>query len=294
MKITKQNWMSPLFFLALPLIMYIIWVIAPILQTFFYSLFKWDGISSDMDFVGLKNYFRLFTEKNFLISLKNNFFWLIFFALIPVPVGLLIAMLFDTKLPGNKVYKTLLYLPMTLSFVVIGQIWNWIYDPNNGALTTMLEGFGLGHVVPEGGWIGNADSVTFFLIIAAVWRQIPYITVIYLAGLKNVPPSLVEASIVDGANWRQRFFHVILPMLAPSTIVAVTVSVIDSLRAFDIVYVMTGGGPYDSSNVLANYMYIETFNNFRVGYGSSIAVIQFIITFTFILIYLTKVMKDEA
>ncbi|MFW5800112.1 MAG: carbohydrate ABC transporter permease [Spirochaetota bacterium] len=295
MKVTKKNWWAPWLFLLLPLLMYIIWVIAPILQTFAYSFLKWDGFSpiSEMKFMGFGNYIRLFQTNAFWTSLGNNLWWLLLFAIIPVPLGLFIAMLFDTKLPGNKAYKTLLYLPMTLSFVVIGQIWNWIYAPDYGALTQLLEGIGLGGLVPERGWISNPDIVTFMLIIAGVWRQLPYIMVIYLAGLKNVPPVLVEASVVDGANWWQRFRHVILPQLAPSTIVAVTVSVIESLRAFDIVYVMTRGGPSGASNTMANYMYIESFNNYRMGYGSSIAVIQFLITFIFIMVYLSRVLKQE-
>lgn len=290
MRIEKGRWWKPWAFLIVPLLMYIIWVLAPIVQTFAISFTKWDGIlAENMEFIGFGNYLRLFGDWRFFTSVLNNLWWLLLFAVIPVPIGLLIAMLFDTKLPGNKIYKTLLYLPMTLSFVVIGQVWNWIYAPDHGALTTLVGLFG----IEFNGWLSDKNIVTFMLIIAGTWRQIPYITVIYLAGLKNVPPSLVEASVVDGANWGQRFRYVILPMLAPSTIVALTVSVIDSLRAFDIVYVMTKGGPNYSSSVMANLMYLETFKNYKMGYGSAIAVIQFLITLIFIMIYLLKVMKDE-
>jgi ABC-type sugar transport system permease subunit len=141
--------------------------------------------------------------------------------------------------------------------------------------------------------LSNPALVTYSLIAAAVWRQIPYVMVLYIAGLKNVPSDLVEAALVDGASWFQRFRHVIIPMLLPATVIAVTISIIDSLRAFDIVYVMTRGGPFNSSSVMAHQMYTEAFNNYNMGYGAAIAVIQFIITFSFIALYLRRVMKQE-
>jgi len=366
LRVSKKRWWVPWAFLAVPLFMYILWVLAPIVQTLLMSFTKWDGMSSTSEFVGFANFTRLFQNKVFWTSLKNNLYWLILFVGIPVPFGLLIAMLFDMKLPGNKIYKTLFYLSMTLSFVVIAQIWSWIFEPRRGALTTFFQSLGIENLaqiqnglavfllfiaipvalgffigwlfnrkleyrstkkrwyvrlialavmliasfivykitgfkvetsrMAERGfpWLSDPDFVTFSLILAAIWRQIPYVMVLYLAGLKNVPPELVEASIVDGANWGQRFFSVILPMLKPATIVAVTISVIDSLRAFDIVYAMTQGGPFNSSSVLANYMYIESFNNYRMGYGSSIAVIQFLITLGFIIVYLNNVVKTEG
>jgi len=221
----------------------------------------------------------------------NNIKWFIFFIIIPVPVGLGFAMLLDMKLPGSKLFKTLVYLPMTLSFVVIGTMWSWIYEPQYGALNSFLDAIGLDFLITP--WLSDPEMVTFSLIFAAIWRQIPYIMVLFLAGLKNVSQDQVEAAYVDGANAWQRFWNIILPALKPSMIIAVTVSIIDSLRSFDIVFVMTKGGPFHSSTVLANFMYIEAFNNYRMGYGSAIAVIQFAITFGFIILYLLNAMKNE-
>lgn len=366
MEISKKNWWKPWAFLTVPLILYSLWVISPIIQTFVISFTDWNGMANYLPFNGFDNYFRLWNDSSFWISLKNNAYWVIFFVGIPVPLGLFIAMLLDIKLPGGKIFKTLFYLSMTLSFVVIGQIWSWIYQPERGALTSFVKLFGfqnLGQLQQAGfsfllfvlipailavvfvkllfrnrvikdnlivflfyflsitsfialakwlqlgwdpqliisktakrgfPWISDPDFVTFSLIFAAIWRQIPYVMVLFLAGLKNVPPELVEASIVDGANWGQRFWHIILPMLKPATIVAITISIIDSLRAFDIVFSMTKGGPFYSSNVLANFMYIESFNNYKVGYGSAIAVIQFGITLGFIIVYLNNAFKSEA
>ncbi len=364
MFMSKKRWWVPWVFLSVPLAMYAIWVIWPIIQTFAFSFTEWDGMTPST-FIGFENYKNLFNDPIFWTALKNNFRWLILFVAIPIPVGLLVAMLFDVKLPGGKIFKTIMYLSMTLSFVVIAQIWSWIYDPKNGALAVTLRALGfanldellqaafdflifviipiiiavivvkiidksvrltgkkalfayislmalfiiLAHVLKifwdpqietsrfsKNGfpWLSDPNMVTYSLIMSAIWRQIPYVMVLYLAGLKGVPPALVEASIVDGANWWQRFYNVILPMLKPATIVAITISVIDSLRAFDIVYAMTRGGPFNTSSVLANFMYIETFNNYRMGYGSSIAVIQFFITFGFIIVYLGNALKKEG
>lgn len=289
--VTKKRWWVPWAFLAVPLIMYLIWVIVPIGRTFYYSLSDWDGLSKNIKFVGLENFKNLFSDRIFTTALLNNIKWFIFFIIIPVPVGLGFAMLLDMKLPGSKLFKTLVYLPMTLSFVVIGTMWSWIYEPQYGALNSFLHAIGLDFLATP--WLSDPNMVTFSLIFAAIWRQIPYMMVLFLAGLKNVSKDQVEAAIVDGANSWQRFWNVILPALKPSMIVAVTVSIIDSLRAFDIVFVMTKGGPFHSSTVLANFMYIEAFNNYRMGYGSAIAVIQFAITFGFIILYLLNVMKNE-
>lgn len=284
----SKKWV-PYAFLALPLLMYSIWVIFPIFQTLYLSFTDWDGVSPEFSLIGWDNFKLLFQDPYFRISLWNNIKWLIGFAGVSVPLGLLIAMLLDQKFRGSKVYKTLMYLPMTLSFVVIGQIWSWILEPRYGALNSFLSIFGIKSV----GWLSDPNIVTYSLIMAASWRQISYAMVLYLAGLKQVPKELVEAAWVDGANGWKRFIHVILPMLRPATIVAITVSVIDSLRAFDIVYVLTRGGPFYSSSVMANYMYIMAFNNYRMGYGSAIATIQFLITLGFIVFYMRNVLKKE-
>lgn len=286
----KSKWWVPYSFLIIPLLMYSIWVIIPIFQTMFLSFTNWDGVSPVINFVGLKNFRELLKDPYSILSFWNNIKWLLGFAIVAVPLGLAVAMFLDQGFAGSKIYKTFMFLPMTLSFVVIGQIWSWIFEPRNGILNTFLNFLGIQGI----GWLSDPKIVTYSLIMAALWRQIPYAMVIFLAGLKQVPKNLVDASCVDGANSWQRFIYVILPMLRPATVIAITVNVIDSLRAFDIIYVMTRGGPFYSSSVMANYMFIQAFHNYRMGYGSSIAVIQFLITLSFIIIYMRHVMKTEV
>ena len=182
------------------------------------------------------------------------------------------------------------YIPMTLSFTVIGTIWAWIYQPEYGVLNVFLHSIGLhGAAHP---WLGDKRYMTYALVAVGIWRQVPYVMILYLAGLKNIPPELIEAAMIDGANFRQRFIRIIVPMLSPATVMAVTISIIDSLRSFDAIYVLTNTKAR-AAEVLSTYMYTAAFHYQDHGYGSAIAVIQFIITLTFILIYENNSINKE-
>ncbi len=290
----KHTWnhqtLAPWFFLAIPLLMYMTWVIVPIIQSMFFSLTDRDSILFQRQFVGLGNFIRLATDPTFHLALQNNLFWMISFVLVPIPVGLAIAMFFNQDYPGARWFKTAFFIPMTLSYAVIGTIWAWIYQPDFGALNTLLRSVGLDTLARQ--WLGDRRYMTGALIVVGIWRQVPYVMILYVAGLKNVPSELIEASMIDWASWWQRFTNVVLPMLRPATVVAVTISIIDSLRAFDIIYVMTNTKAR-AAEVLASYMYSSAFTFQDYGYGSAIAVIQFLITLGFILIYVNNTLKSE-
>jgi multiple sugar transport system permease protein len=282
--------LTPWLFLAIPLIIYLIWVIGPMFYTFYLSLTNWDGLSAP-GFIRLRNYIRLFQDPVFFVSLQNNLKWILSFITVPVIGGLALAMALNRSLPGDKFLKASFYAPMVLSLVVCGLIWSWMYHPVNGLINAVLRLLGLESLTR--GWLSDQNLVMWAIIAVAVWRQVGYVMVLYLAGLKNVDPWLVDASRVDGANAWQVFRHIILPQLAPITVIVITISIIDSLRAFDLVSVMTRGGPYNSSSVLANFMYIEAFNNYKMGYGAAVSVILFLISLIFIGIYLRRVLKTE-
>ena len=282
--------LTPWLFLGIPLIIYLIWVIGPMFYTFYLSLTNWDGLSAP-EFIRLRNYFRLFQDPVFFISLQNNLKWILSFITVPVIGGLALAMALNRSLPADKFFKASFYAPMVLSLVVCGLIWSWMYHPENGLINSVLRLLGLNSITR--GWLSDQNLVMWAVIAVAVWRQVGYVMVLYLAGLKNVDSWLVDASRVDGANAWQVFRHVILPQLAPITVIVITISIIDSLRAFDLVSVMTRGGPYNSSSVLANFMYIEAFNNYKMGYGAAVSVILFLISLIFIGIYLRRVLKTE-
>lgn len=291
----KINWV-PYMFLIGPLIIYLVWIIAPMFYTFYLSVTDWDGISPELTYVGLKNFESLFDSLGktipsaFQYSLVNNLRWLLVFITVPVAIGLFLAMLLNREIRGDRVFKVGIFLPQVLSFAVVALIWAWVYNPRDGLINSFL--FSIGVEDPPG-WLADKDLAIWCIIIAASWRQIGYIMILYVAGLKNIDPTILDASTVDGANGWQTFRYVVFPMLAPITTIVVIISVIDSLRAFDLVQIMTRGGPANSSSVLANLMYIQAFNNYKMGEGAATAVILFAISFVFIVFYLWRVMRDE-
>lgn len=280
----------PYLFLIIPVIIYIIWVIGPMFYTFYLSLTDWDGLTTP-SYIGFKNYVKLFDDRVFYISMANNLKWLLAFITIPVVFGLGLAMVLNVAIPGEKFFKMSFYMPMVLAMVVSGLIWGWMFHPSGGLINNFLVWTGLVEKGP--GWLSDRGLVLWSIIGVAIWRQIGYVMVLYLAGLKSINPQLLEAAHVDGANNWNTFWKILLPLLTPVTVIVLVISVIDSLRAFDLVSVMTRGGPAHASSVLANFMYIEAFNNYKMGYGASIAVMLFFLSLIFIFVYLRRVMQDE-
>ncbi len=292
----KINW-TPYLFLAAPLALYLVWIIGPMLYTFYLSMTDWDGISPEAKFLGLKNFDTLFSSLGkripsaFEYSLVNNLKWLITFITVPVAIGLGLAMVLNRDVKGDRYFKLGIFLPQVLSLPVIALIWSYgVYNPKGGVINSFLMSLG---VAAPPAWLAEKELVIWAIIAAAAWRQVGYIMILYVAGLKNVDPTLLDASQVDGANGWQRFWHVVFPLLAPVTTIVVVISIIDSLRSFDMVWIMTRGGPANSSSVLAVLMYIQAFNNYRMGLGAATAVVLFVISLVFIIAYLSRVMKDE-
>ena len=282
--------LTPYLFLIIPLVLYVMWVIGPMIFTFYLSATNWDGLDlAQARFVGLRNFERLFDDDVFKISLANNLRWIIVFITVPTASGLALAIALNVW--GNREDRTWgrFYAPLVLAAVCAGIIWGWLFNPESGLINAVLKAIGIAG--PE--WLGREETALVAVLIVGIWRQVGYVMVLYLAGLKNVDPSLLDASKVDGCSSWNTFRHVIFPLLAPITVIVVVISVIDSLRSFDLVNVMTRGGPSYSSNVLANFMYIEAFNNYKMGYGAAIAVILFLISAFFIFIYLWRQMKTE-
>jgi ABC-type sugar transport system permease subunit len=288
LKISQQ--LTPYLFLLVPMLLFLVWVIGPMIYTFYLSFTNWDGLSEPV-FTGFRNYKKLFDDPVFYTSLANNFKWVIAFITIPVVSGLGLAVALNRDIPAGRIIKAAIFAPLVFSLVVTGLIWSWMYNPAHGLINQVLRLVGLDQFAL--GWLSDKDLVMWAIILVAIWRQVGYVMILYLAGLQGIDPTYVDASKVDGCNGWQTFRHVTLPLLAPITVIVVIISVIDSLRAFDLVSVMTRGGPYNSSSVLANFMYIEAFNNYKMGYGAAIAVILFLISLAFILIYLSRVLQDE-
>jgi len=288
--------LTPYLFLIGPLTLYLIWIIGPMLYTFYLSTTDWDGVSPTFNYVGLEHYQELFSSlgKNrtsaFEYALTNNVKWLITFITVPVVVGLGLAIVLNRDIKGDRYFKMGIFLPQVLALPVIGLIWSWVYNPRYGLVNPLLETIGLSN---PPSWLSDKELVIWAVIFAAAWRQVGYIMILYVAGLKNVDIRLLEAAKIDGANAWQSFRHITFPLLAPVTTIVIVISVIDSLRSFDLVWIMTKGGPANSSMVLAVLMYIQAFNNYKIGMGAATAVVLFGISLIFITGYLWHIMKDE-
>lgn len=281
----REKFFSPWFFLILPLVLYAVWVVIPAIYSFYLSLTQYDGLLPP-NFIGIENFVKLFQHSTFHISLLNNLRWVVVFLLVPVTLGLFLAILLSKDIPGAKYFKALIYSPMVLAPVVIGLIWTWIYSPRSGLLNHTLTLIGLGTLTR--GWLSDPDLATYAIIFAGVWRHTGYVMLIYLAGLTSISPTLMEAARIDGASPWQRFRYIILPLLKPTTTIVIVITMIESLRAFDFVNIMTDGGPYRQTEVLANFMYKEAFARYNMGYGAAIAVVLFVIMMGFIFYYVVE------
>lgn len=270
-------------FLAPACVMTLVYVLYPILYTIYLSFFSWDGMTAPK-FVGLANYIELFHAPTFYTALKNNVLWLLMFLLAP-PMGLAIALYLNQKMRGMRVVKSLFFAPFVLSGVVVGLIYSWFYDPSFGLLSLIL-----GHGVPV---LGDARYATFGIIFAALWPQTAYCMILYLTGLTALNHDQVEAARMEGAKGWSMLRYVILPQLRSTTFMAFVVSIIGALRSFDLISVMTSGGPYESSTVLAYYAYDQAIKYYRQGYSAAVAVTLFAIMLIYIVYQLRRMLRAE-
>jgi multiple sugar transport system permease protein len=277
-------------FLLIPAAVEIGWVFWPALNSFYLSLTRWDGAGAPT-YIGLENYRDLFGDEVFREALENNVIWALGFGGASVLMGLGLALALNRPRRGVGIYRSAIYLPMVVSLAVTGLFWRVLYEPN-GPVNSGLGGLGLGGL--EHQWLADPNTALYAVLVAAVWRQVGYVMVLYLAGLKSCDPLLDDAAAVDGANAWQRFRHVTLPQLRGVNAVVFAVTVIDSLRTFDIVWAMTRGGPYHSSELLSTYMYQQAFTFLDLGYGSALAVVIFALAIVFIISYLVRASRQEV
>ena len=275
-------------FVLVPLLAEALWVFWPALQGFYLALTSWDGISAPR-FVGLGNFREMIHDDIFRTAAVDTVLWLLLFGGLSALLGLATALLLQQERRGVGFYRAALFLPVVFSLVATALVWQAIYQPD-GVLNQLLQAVGLGSL--RHAWLADQDTALYAVIVPALWRQIGYVMVLYLAGLKGIDPALYEAAKVDGAGRRQRFRHVTLPQLRGVNAVVLSVIVIDSLRSFDVVWSLTRGGPYHSSELLSTYMYSTAFQSLRLGYGSALAVVIFLLAFGVIASYLVRAFRE--
>jgi multiple sugar transport system permease protein len=276
---------------GVPLALDLLLIWGPTVASILFSFTNWNGIGAITagNFVGLKNYENLFFHYLFFWpAFRHNVTWLVFFTFVSTPIGMLMAVLLDRELRGSTIYQSVFYLPVVLSLVVVGFIWELQYAPSDGFINNFFGLVKSNHIVD---WLGNPSLNLFSVLIAASWRHIGYIMVLYLAGLKSVDPMLREAAKVDGANEAQTFVRVIFPVMAPINVVIVVITAIESLRAFDIAYIINRGknGLELLSTLITNNVNGEAS---LVGFGSAIAVVLLVISLGPIVLYLSRVMRS--
>lgn len=285
----NQLKLTPWIFLAPGIFMFCLYVIFPIFQSISLSFYDWDGLG-EKTYIGVENYIELLDDEDFYTSLKNNLIWLIL-TFVAIPAGLFSALFLNQTVRGIRFYKSLFFFPFVISQVVVGMVFSWFYDPTNGLLNQMLEGMGFNPVAI----LADEDYATYGIIAASLWPQTAYCMILFLTGLNSVDPEQIEAGRIDNARGWRMLWYVILPQLKPATFIAVVVTVIGALRSFDLISVMTRGGPWGSTRVLAYFMYEKAFSEYgyRMGYAAAIAVILLAIMMVYIAIILYRMYHTE-
>ncbi|HXD60940.1 MAG TPA: sugar ABC transporter permease [Lacisediminihabitans sp.] len=275
----------------IPTLIQLVFIWVPMVLSVLLSFVRWNGLTFDnIRPAGVSNYrYVLEQYPSFWPAVQHNILWLVFLGLIATPLGLLLAVLLDQKLRGSRIYQSIFFAPVMLSLVLVGVIWQLFYSRDNGLLNYLLGTSGTPHAVD---WFGDPSINIWAALIAATWRHAGYVMILYLAGLKGVDPSLKEAAAIDGANAPQTFFRVVLPVMKPINIVIVVITLIESLRAFDIVYIINGGR---NGLELISALIIQNLvgEGQVIGVGSALATILLVISLVPIIIYLARTFKKE-
>jgi raffinose/stachyose/melibiose transport system permease protein len=273
------------------LIVYLLFVLYPIVQAVYYSAFDWNGLGPLENFVGLDNYREVLTDTVFHMALRHNLIILALSLVIQLPLALLVALLLRTNIPGRALFRTIFFLPYVLSEVITALIWVFMFRPETGFINSVLSA-----VVPgfePRGFLGDPSVVLYAIFAVITWRYFGFHMILYLAGLQGIPAELEDAARVDGASRFQVLRDITLPLLGPTVRVSVFFSVLGSLQFFDLIWVMTKGGPINASNTMATYMYTYGFQRFQLGYGAAVSLVIFLVCFVFSIGYQRLVMRRD-
>ncbi len=260
-------------FLAPVAILMLVYVFYPIVDTFITSGYQWNGISSAKKFIGLGNWTKLLADKSFWIAFKNNVIIMILSIVIQIPIGLALATFLDFGGKKLTIFKVIWFIPLLMSSVAIGFLFTYALATNGGIVSTIAGWFGGGNV----DLLGNPKTALITVILIICWQFTPFYMVYFMAAFTNIPYDVFEAARIDGATRGQYFWKIALPLLVPSMKSAAILSMVGSLKYFDLIYVMTGGGPGTSTELMATYMYKQSFKTFNMGYGSAVAGGMFIL-----------------
>jgi raffinose/stachyose/melibiose transport system permease protein len=278
-------------FLLPAAILYVGLVLLPVVQAVYFSFFRWNGLGPLQSVTGLTNYARILNDRVFRGALSHNAQLIILSLVIQLPIALGLALLVRHNLRGRAVFRTVFFLPFVLSQVVTGVIWNFIYLPQGGLISVFFQMLFPGATPPA--FLAEPSTVLYALFVVITWKFFGFHMILYTAGLQNIPAELEEAAQIDGCNRLQSLRYITIPLLGSTIRLSIYLSVLGSLQFFDLIWVMTTGGPVNASDTMATYLYKFGFLRFQLGYGSAIAVIMFMICFGFSLIYQRAVMRRD-
>lgn len=256
------------------------------------SFTNWRDVGSAGDFIGLDNYIRLFsTDRVFKASLVNTLKLTLVFIGVTIPLGLFLAVLLDLNLKGRQIFRLIFLLPLSFSFVASASMWTWMFSPQIGSINALLRAIGLGSLAQP--WITSDKQALFCIAIAYVWQFSGFSTLVYYAGISGVAPEISEAAKIDGASTFQRYMKVIIPMQRPATLTVLMILLMYSLRVFDLVWLMTGGGPGSSTEILSTFMFRTAFNRNRFGYGAAVGIVMFVISILIVIPFFARLRRSE-
>ncbi|GGR28294.1 carbohydrate ABC transporter permease [Deinococcus ruber] len=270
----RQDWTAAAF-IAPAMVVLALFLLYPLVANFRLSFVNWNGLGNTARDVGLSNWLDLSRDAVFLRALGNNALLAVFSILIQLPLGLLLAVTLSRASRGSVALRIIYVLPLLMSSVAIGTVFRDLYDPNFGAINTALRSLHLDGLAQD--WLGDPRFALASVIAVVCWQSVPFYMLLFMAGLSSMPDELREAATLDGASPRVIFWRITLPFLQGTVRTAAVLSLIGSLRYFDLVYVMTGGGPSGSSEVMATYMYRTVFSAFNIGYGAAVSSAMFLI-----------------
>ncbi len=287
----RRNKLAILLFVLPAAVLFVGIIIIPIVMSTIYSFQNWDGMTTP-EFIGFKNYIELFTSKSagFPKTIGNAFLFAALSVFIQLPVALGLALLLSKGLKGERFFVTVFFIPVLMSTVVIGQLWTKIYNPEYGIINVALSALGLDSLRTT--WLGEQSTALIAVFIPMLWQYVGYHMLLMYAGIKSISPDVIEAAKIDGANYWQISTRIIVPLIKPVIKICVIFAVTGSLKAFDLIYVLTGGGPAHASEVPSTLMVSMIFTRNRYGFGSAIAVFIIFLCF-FFAILIKKCFKTE-
>jgi raffinose/stachyose/melibiose transport system permease protein len=281
----------PWLFVLPALLLYVGFLISPAIQSIALSFTDSNGVSPNPAFIGFANYVQLFQDPVVQLALRNNAAWSAVTIVVPMVLGLTLAVLLNGSSRIMPLLRTIFYMPAVLPLVSVAAIWGWLYNPTEGSVNAILRGIGLGALAQP--WLGSSSTALGAVIVAGIWVRTGFPMLLYLAALQGIPQELYESARTDGANRWQQFWNITMPGLRNAHFIVLALSVIDSFKVFDLIFAMTNGGPGNATQVLGTWMFANVFQYYHAGYGTAIAVIITLAALVFGIPYVISQVRNE-